>query len=195
MKLASLAVTAACISSIACERDPASNVKIIQRPTVAANAPTATTFPPPPPFRSEYCKVPPEASKGSHKLVVTGPCAFEQTSNMACKGAFDDYYASMLRVVPGGDVTISIYLNIETKTAPAPGDYSGAQMFLTVQNAQEYYHWSSDSVNATIGPGMRTVHIPTTRLEAEPPNTGTEIVSGTFGCTPNAKLDTTRVVR
>lgn len=192
MKLVILVVTAACISSVACERDPASNVKIIQRPTVAANAATTPTFPPPPPFRSEFCKVPPEATKGPHRFVVEGACAFEQTSNMACKGSLDDLYASLLRQ-GSGDVTISVYLNIETVAAPAPGQFSGAQMFLTVQNGKDYYYWSSDSVTATIGPGMRTVTIPKTKLEAEPPNTGTEIVSGTFGCNPNAKIDTTRV--
>lgn len=192
MKVASFAVIVACISSVACERDPASNVKIIARPTATAAAPIAPTFPPSPPFRSELCKVQPEAAKGPHRFVVEGPCAFEQTSNMACKGAVDDLYASLLRQGPG-DVTISVYLNIETVAAPAPGKFSGAQMFLTVQNGNDYYYWSSDSVTATIGPGMRTVTIPRTRLDAEPPNTGTEFVSGTFGCNPNAKIDTTRV--
>jgi hypothetical protein len=57
----------------------------------------------------------------------------------------------------------------------------------------EYYHWSDDSVDVTIGSGMRTVQIPTTRLAAEPPNTGTEIVSGTFGCKLDPKLDTIRI--
>ena len=192
MKLVSFAVIVAFASSAACERDPASNVKIIARPTATATQPLPTTYPPTPPFRSELCKVPPEATKGTHRFVVEGPCAFVQTSNMACKGSLDDLYASLLRAGPG-EVTVSVYLNIETVAAPAPGKFSGAQMFLTVQNGNDYYYWSSDSVTATIGPGMRTVTIPRTRLDAEPPNTGTEIVSGTFACNPDAKLDTTRV--
>jgi hypothetical protein len=55
-------------------------------------------------------------------------------------------------------------------------------MFLTVQNGQAYYHWGSDSVTAKIGPGLNYVDVPDTRLEAEPPNTGTEIVGGRFWC-------------
>lgn len=192
------------VSGLGCDRDPASDVKIIERPAVDAS-PKTTTVPtrkaeinlyvPGPPFRAELCKAEPEKSKGSNWFAVSGICAFQQTANVNCRAVSDDFYASLLRRGPG-DVTISVYLNIETgNKAPTPGKYSGAQMFLTVQNRQEYYHWSSDSVSVTLGAGFRSVHIPRTRLEAEPPNTGTEIVSGTFGCDLNPHLDTTNVVR
>lgn len=201
MKFASFAAIVVCVAGLGCDRDPASDVKIIARPTAdstsvarADSISAATARPtskaelniyvPGPPFRSELCNVEPEKSKGSSTFVVRGPCPFNHRGDVKCTAVADDFYAAVLRQGPG-DVTVSVYLNIETGTAPKPGKHTGAQLFLTVQNRQEYYHWSSDSVSAKIGPGMNYVDVPKTRLEAEPPNTGTEIVSGRFWCQPD----------
>lgn len=191
------------VSGLGCDRDPASDVKIIERPAVDAS-PKAMTVPSPkaeinlyvpgPPFRAELCNAEPEKSKGSNRFMVRGICGFQQTANVKCRAVADDFFASVVRKGPG-DVTISVYLNVETGKAPRPGEYSGAEMYLTVQNRQEYYHWSSVRVNATLGPGLRSVYIPRTRLEAEPPNTGTEFVSGTLGCDLNPHRDATNIVR
>jgi hypothetical protein len=55
-------------------------------------------------------------------------------------------------------------------------------MFLTVQNRDAYYYWSNDSVETIVGPGLKYVDVPRTKLDAEPPNTCTERVGGRFWC-------------
>lgn len=175
-----------CASALACDRDPASDVKIIPRPTVAPGSVAfdSSGFIPPPAFRPELCNVQPEKAKGSSKWVVKGPCTFDHHADVKCSVAFDDFYTVLLRQGQG-EATVAVYFNVETGTAPKPAEYTGAQMSLTVQNGQAYYRWGSDSVTAKIGPGMKYVDVPETRLEAEPPNTGTEIVSGRFWCKPD----------
>jgi hypothetical protein len=97
-----------------------------------------------------------------------------------CRAVADDFHTVILRQGPG-EATVSVYLNIEFYKGP--GSYDGGQMFLTVQNKGAYYHWGSDSVTTTVAPGLKYVDLPRTRLEAEPPNTGTVIVSGRLWCT------------
>jgi hypothetical protein len=122
VRLATFSVTIACVLSLACDSNPASDVKIVERPATNASPPMDTmpspksevnVYVPGPRFSSEMCAVQPEKSKGPYKFVAKGPCAFEQTGNMSCRGSSDDYYASLLRQGPG-DVTISVYLNVET---------------------------------------------------------------------------------
>lgn len=186
MKFASFAAIVACVSGLACDRDPASEVRIVARPPAAPGSVVAASggFIAPPAFRPELCNVQPEKTKGSSTFVVRGPCAFNHGGDIKCTAVVDDFYTALLRQGLG-DATVSVYFNIETVKAPEPGEYAGGQMFLTVQNGEAYYHWGSDSVRATIGPGLNYVDIPETRLEAEPPNTGTEIVSGRFWCQPD----------
>lgn len=185
MKFASFLVVVACGSALACDPDPASELKIIPRPAATPGSVVSDSggFVAPPAFSPELCNVLPETSKGSSTFVVKGPCTFDHGGDVKCSTAFDDFYTALLRKGPG-DATVAIYFNIETVTAPRPGKYSGGQMFLTAQNGQAYYHWGSDSVTAIIGPGLKYVDVPETRLEAEPPNTGTELVGGRFWCQP-----------
>jgi len=184
------------VAALACERDPASNVKIVARPTVAPGSAAfdSSGFVAPPAFRPELCNVQPEKTKGSSKWVVKGPCTFDHNADVKCSTAFDDFYTALLRHGPG-DATVAVYFNIETGSAPKPGECTAGQMFLTVQNGQAYYHWGSDSVTAKIGPGLKYVDVPETRLEAEPPNTGTEIVSGRFWCQPDLSAPGPTIVR
>jgi hypothetical protein len=186
VKIVSFLAGVTCFSALGCDRDPASDVRIIARPTAAAGSVTidSSGWVAPPAFRPGLCTVQPEKSKGSSKFVARGPCTFDHGADVKCTAVYDDFYTALLR--PGlGDATVAVYFNIETGTAPKPGKYTGGQMFLTVQNGQAYYHWGSDSVTATIGPGMKYVDVPETRLQAEPPNTGTETISGRFGCLPD----------
>jgi len=158
-------------------------MKIIARPTVAPGSvaiDSGVAFQ----FRSELCNVQPDTAKGSSALAVKGPCTFDHAADVKCTAVVDDLYAALLRKGLG-EATVAIYFNIETGSAPKPGEYKGGQMFLTVQDGHAYYHWGSDSVTAKIGPGLKYVDVPETRLEAEPPNTGTEIISGRFGCLPD----------
>jgi hypothetical protein len=168
-----------CMAVIGCDPDPAGEIKIISRPTGSTDS--ASNAPPPviPPFRPELCTVQPEQTPGKTKFVANGPCAFHHEGNVKCRAALDDFHTVLLRQGPG-DATVSIYLNIEYYKGA--GSYEGGQMFLTVQTGTSYYHWGSDSVKTTVGPNVRYVDVPETRLEAEPPNTGTELVSGRFWC-------------
>jgi hypothetical protein len=177
----------------ACERDPASNVKIVARPATQAGSALDTAKPfVTPPFRSDLCNVQAEQPKGSSSFVFNGPCDFHQIGYVKCRAAIDDFYTMVVRQGPAG-ATVSVYVNIEAYHGP--GKYSGGQMFLTVQDGFAYYHWSNDSVRTIVGPGLRYVEVPKTRLEAEPPNTGTEIVSGKFWCDPHPAFDTAKIVR
>lgn len=183
----------ACAICFACERDPASNVKIIARPVAPAGIKVDTAkYAPPPPFRADLCKLQPEQAKGSSKFVIRGPCDFHHTADVKCRATVDDFYTMLVRQGPGS-ATASVYLNVETYGGP--GTYTGGQMFLTVQNGEAYYYWSNDSVRTTVGPGMKYVDVEKTELQAEPPNTGTEVVSGRFWCDPHATFDTTKIVR
>ena len=171
-----------CLTLLGCDADPASKVKIIARPTLPPGSPPSAANPAAPafiPFRPELCAVRPEPKAGSSRFVLEGPCAFRHQGNVRCRDVLDDFHTVFLRHGPG-DATVSMYLNIEFYKGT--GSYDGGQMFVTVQTGSSYYHWGSDSVRTTIGPGLRYVDIQETRLEAEPPNTGTEIVSGRFWC-------------
>jgi hypothetical protein len=175
------------IAFAACDKDPASKVRIIDRPprAVAIHDTAATPVPvdpykPPPPFKSDLCNVAPETTTGRTTFVANGPCSFKHTADVKCRAVADDFHTVILRQGPG-EATVSVYLNIEFYKGP--GSYDGGQMFLTVQNKDAYYHWGSDSVTTTVAPGLKYVDLPRTRLEAEPPNTGTVIVSGRLWCT------------
>ena len=199
MKLECALIATVCIASLACERDPASNVKIIARPPAApapsavpgqeepsqplivtGNLPvnTAASAAEAPPFKPELCKLQPDTA-GSSTFRVKGPCAFQHSGNVKCRAVVDDFYTTLLRKGPG-EATTAVYLNVEY--FKGPGTYDGGQMFLTVQNGDAYYHWSSDSVKTIVAPGLKYVDVPTTKLDAEPPNTGTAIVSGRLWC-------------
>jgi hypothetical protein len=173
------------LTMIACDADPASKVKVIERPprAVAIGHDSASAsiynWTPPPPFKPELCNVQPEKEKGQTTFVANGPCSFRHQANVKCRAALDDFHTVMLRYGPG-EATVAVYLNIEFYKGA--GNYEGGQMFLTVQDKSAYYHWGSDSVKTTVGPGIKYVDIPPTRLEAEPPNTGTVIVSGRLWC-------------
>jgi len=169
----------------ACDDDPASKVKVIERPagTVAARPDSDTSsiykWKPAPEFRSEMCNVTPETEKGRTTFVANGPCSFRHHANVKCSAALDDFHAVMLRHGPN-DATVAVYLNVEFYKGA--GNYEGGQMFLTVQDKVAYYHWGSDSVKTTVGPGVKYVDIPPTRLEGESPTKGTVVVSGRLWC-------------
>jgi hypothetical protein len=170
------------IALIACDADPASQVKVISRPTAAAGHSTDSAiynFQPPPPFRPELCNVQPEKEHGQTTFVANGPCSFRHQANVKCRAALDDFHTVMLRYGPG-EATVAVYLNIEFYKGA--GNYEGGQMFLTVQDKSAYYHWGSDSVKTTVGPGIKYVDIPPTRLEGESPTKGTVVVSGRLWC-------------
>ncbi len=178
MSRAKLFAMFACASFVACEKDPASNVKIISRPVAAGTALDTPKFAPPPPFHAD--------------LSFSGPCSFRHTADVKCHAAVDDFYTMLVRHGPG-NATTSVYLNVET--FGGPGTYGGGQMFLTVQNGDAYYYWSNDSVRTHVGPGMKYVDVEKAPLPAEPPNTGVDTVSGRFWCDPHATFDTTKIVR
>jgi hypothetical protein len=178
-------------SLVACERDPASKVKIIGRPpggdvisldtTGRTNNPS-NAFKPPPPFKSELCNVAPETTTGHTTFVADGPCSFKHMADVKCRAIADDFHTIILRQGPG-EATVSVYLNIESYKGA--GEYVDGQMFLTVQNKDAYYHWGSDSVHTSVPADFRYVDLHKTRLEAEPPNTGTVLVSGRLWCANN----------
>ncbi len=176
MKTTRVFAIVACLALAACERDPASNVKIIARPSAASGS---QTTPIQPPFRPEQCVLAPEDTAGSSNLVANGPCSFHHEGDLRCRRSIDDFYVALLRKAPG-EATLAVYINVETYKGP--GHYDNAQMFLTVQDGMSYYHWSSDSVRITVGPREQWVDLPTVHLEAEPPNTGTEVVTGKLWC-------------
>jgi hypothetical protein len=170
---------AASIVALACKPDPAKSVKIVAPPPAPPAAQAAL-----PPWDASFCALPPEDSTGKSKFVATGPCAFHHEGNTLCRGLTDDFHVIMLRKGPGAS-TVSVYINVEFYKGS--GRYSNAQMFLTYQNGTSYYLWGSDSVHITVTAGQKSVVLPKNKLEAEPPNTGTEVVSGTLWC--GAPLD------
>jgi len=169
---------------LACQPDAAKSVKIVA-PAPAPPAAQAAL----PPWQPEFCALPPEPSGGQSNMTVTGPCAFHHQASTKCRGVADDFHVVMLRRA-AGDATVGLYINVEFYHGA--GDYTNAQAFLTLTNGKAYYHWSSDSVRITVTPGLKSVVFPPTRLEAEPPNTGTEVVEGTLWC--GATLDTAGLV-
>ncbi|HUQ20413.1 MAG TPA: hypothetical protein VM099_12440 [Gemmatimonadaceae bacterium] len=180
--------TLCCSAFVACDRDPASKVKIIDRPpaAVAVSSDSSATganaqdaFKPPPPFQSTMCNVAPETAKGHTTFVAEGPCSFKHTADVKCRAVADDFHTVMLRQGPG-EATVSVYLNVESYKGA--GNYVDGQMFLTVQNKEAYYHWGSDSVHTVVSNGLKYVDVKPTRLVAEPPNTGTVMVSGRLWC-------------
>jgi len=86
-----------CALAVACERDPASNMKIVARPVTRADSAvdTAKAFVTPP-FRSEFCKVEPGQPKGSSKFAFNGPCEFQNTADVRCRAAVDDFYTMLV---------------------------------------------------------------------------------------------------
>lgn len=175
MKSTRVFVIIACVALSACDKDPASNVKIIARPSTAVHSTAGPVIP----FRPELCVLPPEDTAGKSNLVARGPCSFHHEGNVRCRRSVDDFYVAILRKAPG-EATLAIYINVETYKGP--GSYKNAQMFLTVQDGKSYYHWSNDSVSIRVGPKERFVDLPTVHLEGEPPNTGTEVVTGKLWC-------------
>jgi hypothetical protein len=163
-----------CLLALGCKPDPAKSVKIIA-PAPAPPAPQAALLP----WQADFCTLPPEDSAGSSKFVAKGPCAFHHEGNTLCRGLTDDFHVIMLRKGAGG-AAVAVYINVEFYKGP--GHYAKAQMFLSFQTGTSYYLWGSDSVHIAVTPGQKSVVLPPTKLQAEPPNTGTEVVSGTLWC-------------
>ncbi len=189
MKRTSVFMIVACLALPACDRDPASNVKIIARPAAVSDSAATPIMVA---FRPELCVLPPEDSVGKSTFVAKGPCSFRHEASLRCRRSIDDFYVAILRKAPG-DATVAVYINVETYKGP--GRYKNTQMFLTVQDGISYYHWSNDSVSISVGPREQFVDLPTVHLEAEPPNTGTEIVTGKLWCQSLAKSTTDAIPR
>ena len=194
MKKMMLLAAVAALVAVACEPDPAKQVRI---DTASAPQPHRDTMPytiigPPivlPPWKRENCKLVPEATGGQSDFSATGPCAFTQTANVACRSLTDDMHALFVRKAKG-EGTVSVYINVESYKGP--GSYNDTQMFITYENGSSYYHWGSDSVHVTVTRGEKSVILPRNELIAEPPNTGVEMVSGTLRC--GARLDSAKAV-
>ena len=154
-------------------------------------------------WRPPGCPPPPEASSGPSSLTVAGPCAFEHRNAVACESLGDDFLVTLSRKAAGG-VALMVYINVEHYKGP--GDYTGAQIYVGLQDKINIYRWSSDTMNITVGSGEQFVTLPATTLEAEPlfvnctgPMTNfqfegrggesefektREVVSGTLRCQP-----------
>ena len=174
-------VVASCLFAFGCKPDPAKSVKIVA-PAPAPAAAQAVLLP----WQPSNCALPPEDSVGKSKFVATGPCAFHHEGTALCRGLADDFHVIMLRKAAGEEASVSVYINVEHYHGM--GRYVDAQMFLTVQHGQSYYHWGSDSVHIAVTRGEKSVVLSLNKLEPEPPNTGTEVVEGTLWC--SATLDT-----
>jgi hypothetical protein len=159
----------------ACDKDPASKIKIAARPVQNINPSSHIVAP----FKPEMCALQAEDSTGSSTFKATGPCSFHHEGNLKCRRTVDDFYVAILRKGPGV-TTMAVYINVEAYKGPGP--YDNAEVFLTVQDGLSYYHWSSSSVHVDVGPEEKYVDIPETSLAAEPPNTGTEVLSGRLSC-------------
>jgi len=131
---------------------------VASQPEAAAPA-VATDWRPP------GCPPSPETSSGPSSLAVAGPCAFEHRSAVACEALADDFLVTVSRKAADG-VALMVFINVEHYKGP--GDYTGAQMFVGVQDKKNIYRWSSDTVKITVGGGEESVALPATRLEAEP---------------------------
>jgi len=164
----------AIVALAACKPDPAKSVKIVDK-GVGKPAPQAVL----PPWQVNNCQLVPEQKKGPSTFVAKGPCSFTHTGTAKCRSLIDDMYALFLRKA-AGETTVALYINTEQYTGP--GDYTDAQINLTFQDGSNFYYWSSNSVHLTVGPKEESVVIPENTLVAEPPNTGTVVVSGTLRC-------------
>lgn len=185
----SFAALAGVLVLLACDPDPASQVKIDtaaspQTMPNAAAAPAVVLAP----WKAENCDLVPEKSGGSD-LRVTGPCAFTHTADVKCRSLTDDMHVVALRKAKGLS-TVSVYVNVESYKGP--GSYNDTQMFITYQDGTAYYHWGSDSVHITVTAGEKSVVLPENDLIAEPPNSGVLKVSGTLRC--GALLDPAKAV-
>lgn len=158
----------------ACKPDPARSVKIVDK-GVGTPPPQAAL----PPWQDSNCDLLPEPKGGSSTFVAKGPCSFTHTGSAKCRSLIDDMYALFLRKA-AGETTVAVYIN--TEQYKGPGDYTDAQMNVTYQNGTNFYYWSSDSVHLTVAPAEKAVVIAETRLESEPPNKGTVVVSGKLIC-------------
>ena len=167
-------VLALSITALGCKPDPAKSVKIVA-PAPAPPAPQAVL----PAWQPDFCALPPEDSAGSSNFVAKGKCAFHHEGNAKCRGLTDDFHVMVVRKA-AAQATVSVYINVEHYHGA--GQYAGAQMFLTFQNGENYYYWGGDSLHITVTPRERAVVLTPYKLEAQPPNTGTELVSGTFVC-------------
>lgn len=186
MKTAFGLLLAVCLGTLGCKDDPARSVKVIERPVAPAapaprpvRNPAKTTLPVPAPTRvytkqtpvqdlnwqAEFCPPPAETAGGPSDLTVSGPCQYKQKAQASCEGSKDDFYVAFTRQAKHG-ATLVTYLNVEAYHGP--GTYEQAQMFIAVQSGTKILRWSSDNVNATVGPGEAFVTIPGTQLEAEP---------------------------
>lgn len=159
---------------VACQPDPAKSVKIVDK-GVGTPAPQAVL----PPWQESNCNLQPVEKPGASTFVAKGSCSFTHTATAKCRSLIDDMYALFLRKA-SGEATLSVYINTEQYTGP--GDYTNAQINMTYQNGLNYYYWSSDSVHITVSPGEKSVVLPENTLQAEPPNTGTVVVSGKLIC-------------
>jgi hypothetical protein len=174
MKRAMIFSIVAVVLLVACKPDPAKSVKIVDK-GVGTPPPQAAL----PPWQDSNCNLAPEPKKGASTFVAKGPCSFTHTGNAKCRSMTDDMYALFLRKA-AGENTVAVYLNAEQ--FKGAGDYTDAQMTLTFKNGVNFYYWSSDSVHVTVSPDKDSVVLPENTLVAEPPNTGTVVVSGTLIC-------------
>jgi hypothetical protein len=159
---------------VACKPDPAKAVKIVDK-GVGTPAPQAAL----PPWQDSNCNLAPEPAGGKSTFVAKGPCSFTHTGTAKCRSLTDDSYALFLRNA-SGEATVAVYIN--TEQYKGAGNYTNAQITMTYQNGTNFYYWSSDSVHVTIPQGEGSVILPENKLEAEPPNSGTEVISGTLVC-------------
>lgn len=167
-------VLVACVAAFGCKPDPAKSVKIVA-PAPAPPAAQSVL----PLWQSDFCALPPEDSAGSSNFVAQGKCGFHHEGNAKCRGLADDFHVMVVRRA-AAQATVSVYINVEHYHGA--GKYDGAQMFLTFQNGENYYYWGGDSLHITVTPLERSVVLSPYKLEAQPPNTGAELVSGTFVC-------------
>ena len=116
-------------------------------------------------WRPPGCPPPPEASSGPSSFTVAGPCAFEHRNAVACESLGDDFLVTLSRKAAAG-VALMVYINVEHYKGP--GDYTGAQIYVGLQDKINIYRWSSDTMNITVGSGEQSVTLPATTLEAEP---------------------------
>ncbi|HUR00556.1 MAG TPA: hypothetical protein VM166_13975 [Gemmatimonadaceae bacterium] len=174
MKRAALLAILAVGIVAACEPDPAKSIKITDKG--AAPPPAQAILAP---WQVSNCNLEPESEPGKSTFVSAGPCSFKHTGTAKCRSLIDDMYALFLRnsATVG---TVSLYVN--TEGYKGPGEYKDAQVSLTYQNGNSYYHWGSDSVHLTVTPGEKTVILGENTLQPEAPNKGTVVVSGELTC-------------
>lgn len=161
-------------SSVTCGGAPARPARIAARhsaPVASAAAPSpvrqaaVSQAPAPQGLLSEFCPPPAEDSSGPSSFVAEGPCEFLHRAPVACESLQDDFIVGVTRKAKNGS-SLVIYINVEKYHGP--GAYDGAQLFVAVQSGTAIHRWSSDNVNATVGPGEAFVSFRRTELEREP---------------------------